>query len=240
MFELVFGLILTVFSATMLVIVWITSGGGAIPVILFILLFVAIGLFVMWRGLKKVIANRATDKNGLPAFGLVIDVRPSGTRINDRDVLNAEVVIVEDTGVTGRYIESIGTSYNNYRVGDYVLVKYYNDDINIIAKADASNVPQEVVERFANEGYFIGQMPYGQAPYMSYGQDPYMANGQTPYMPNGQFMQNYGGGYQQGFNNGVYQEYSNGYQQNFNNGYSGNNNTDDTIVVDGVEYVRKK
>ncbi len=254
MFEIMFGLIWTAISLLIFIVMLST---GSVFGILFMLIFVAIGLFVLWTGVKKLKANKDTDIHGVETYGIVVDIRPSGSSVNGRDILNADVVIVEETGVTGRYTESIGTSYNKYRIGEYVFVKYYNDDINIINKAEATIVPEHIKEKLASEGYIGGQVPYMQDGYMG-GQVPYMQNGymggQMPYMQNGYMggqmpyaQNNYMGGQapymQNGYMDGqmpMYDSSNDPRYQVYNNGIPQNTGAQDTVVIDGVEYVKKQ
>lgn len=231
MVELIFGIFWTIVSVLMLVLAW--SAGGL--VIAFMLVFVVVGLFLVFTGLKKVLANRATNIYGVETYGIVVDVRPSGTRINDRPVLNADVVIVEESGVTGRYTESIGTSYNKYRVGEYVLVKYHNDDINIINRADISIVPQYIKDKLQSEGYMAGTAPYISAGFIG----GYTPGSNGGYLNYNQGYQDFNHGYQN-YNQG-YQHINQGYQQTWVNGeYQQGAGNNDTIVIDGVEYVKKQ
>jgi hypothetical protein len=162
-------------------------------------LFVAIGVVLIVVGLKKILVNIATSTKGEETYGIVVDVYPSGTRVNGRPVLNADVEIVESNGMLWRYTEPIGMSYK-YRTGNFVRVKHYNNDINILDRIDGSAVPYNFKERLEAE-ISLGS-----------GQD----------------------------------QYSNICNQCHSNDVYGNQYdvsgtiTSDTVVINGVEYTRKK
>lgn len=202
MFELIFGLFWTAFSCFFAFMFYGGTGGdisvngqyvtqeafnGMLGPKIFIGVFILIGVVMIVIGLKKILTNAATSMKGVESYGTIVDIYPSGTRVNGRPVLNADVVIVEYTGVTGRYTESIGMDYNKYRIGEYVKVKHYNKDINIIEKASEYQLPYDIKEKLDFETGMSGP------------RDAWNENGY---------------------------------------GY-GRNDSPDTIVVDGVEYVRK-
>lgn len=199
MFELIFGIFWTAFSS---VFVLAMNGEGAEEVPFFahamIWLFVAIGVVLIVVGLRKILANIATSTKGEETYGIVVDVYPSGTRVNGRPVLNADVEIVESNGMIGRYTESIGMSHK-YRVGDFVEVKYYNNDINILGRAADSEVPYDHRERL------IAESGIGAS-------------------------HEYSGTFNQRYDNGSY-----GYKYN-----AGRTSGDDTVIINGVEYTRKR
>ena len=90
MFELKFGMI---WEAIVLIISVaflsdIVAGGeeaiALIPISLFLLLFHGIGIFLLFVGIKKVVANHKTEKYGEECFGKIIDIHRNGNSVNGR------------------------------------------------------------------------------------------------------------------------------------------------------------
>ncbi len=218
MFELVFGLIWTAFSLLFVVIAFSAGGISALPVLGIMGIFIAVGVFLIVRGGKQVVKDYKTKKNGDEVYGMVIEICPSGASVNDRPIMNADVVIAEVHGGVGVYTDTIGTDRNKYRIGDFLIVKHYDDDINIVSRVDEDMVPEDIRIRIMTSGYvqnYIEQVP------PMYGAD---------------FNQRYGGAYQnynQGYNQG-YQNYNQGYGAG---GYNQPGGQSGNVIIDGVEYV---
>lgn len=188
MFHLFFGIIWTAISVFIAFIMY--SGGGNITVNgrpvshaefeamlgpkLFIGLFILIGVIFICVGLKKIITNIITNTRGTETYGLVIGVRPSGTTVNGRPQLMADILIVVD-GRTERYSEIVGFDWNKYRTGDFALLKHYKKDVNLIRRVNANEVPGNIMgvlrnemaekERFTNVGYADNR--YMENPYQN-------------------------------------------------------------------------
>ena len=166
MFQLIFGIIWTAFSVFMAFSMYNSEGSIQVngrPVSqeefnqmlfpkIFIGIFILIGVIFMCIGLKKIITNILTHTVGEEAHGLVIRVYPSGTRVNGRPELKADVLVVVDN-LVNRYSEIIGFDWNKYRAGDFVLIKHYKKDINIKGRIDRRNVPYQTVQLLENDEY---------------------------------------------------------------------------------------
>lgn len=126
---------------------------------LFLGVFLVIGIVMIVIGIRKIWCNSTTARYGRETHGIVIDVYPSGSRINGRPILNASVAIIEEDGSIGEYVESIGMSYTKYRPGYFVKVKHYNGDINILETVEPGMVPYGLKEKLEmNSGF--GQQDY--------------------------------------------------------------------------------
>lgn len=164
MFHLFFGIVWTAISIFIAFIMYNTNGTIEVngrPVShaefeamlwpkLFIGLFVLIGIIFICVGLKKIITNIITNTRGTETYGLVIDVRPSGTTVNGRPQLMADILIVVD-GRTERYSEIVGFDWNKYRTGDFTLLKHYKKDVNLIRRVNANEVPGNIMGVLRNE-----------------------------------------------------------------------------------------
>ena len=157
MSHLIFGIVWTVISGFVAVIMY--SGDAAVRVNgefvsqevfnemlwpkLFIGLFLSIGIAMILVGLKKILTNLLTKIKGVETYGLVIDIARSGTYVNGRPELMAFILVPVNDEVN-RYSEIIGFDWNRYRVGDFVLVKHYKNDVNIIRRVNGNTVPYHI------------------------------------------------------------------------------------------------
>ena len=165
MFELFFGII---WNALMVFFTWgfyhsnmgtITVNGeivsqeefsGMLMPKLFIGLFWAIGLFIMFRGIKKIIRDSSTSIKGEICFGRICDIYNSGATVNGRPELKADVIVYVPSAQKTRMIsEIIGFDRNKYRYGDYVQLKYYNGDINFEGNIEESILPFYIQEELS-------------------------------------------------------------------------------------------
>lgn len=148
-----------------------------------IALFFLLGIVMLIKAIRRIIVNICTASRGTLTYGKVTRIRNTCTKESDCAIFMAEIVLEEESGLIGRYMENIGISLK-YEVGDFVKVKYYKDDINIISGVYEREVPERIRNRLNAEA----QKP-----------------GSTLYM-------------------------------DYNNSYD---NQGETIVIDGVEYIKK-
>lgn len=164
MSTLIFGIIWTVFTGVMGILIINSSGtmivngvevsrndtGAMMIPIIFIGVFILIGIILIVVGLKKVLKDIATSKNGIETYGVVIDISETGTRVNGRPELKAVVMVIMEYGHMERFEEIIGFDYSKYPYGEYLKVKQYKDDINIIDRIDGSLIPYSQLEMLEN------------------------------------------------------------------------------------------
>lgn len=165
MFELIFGLVWTAFSGLMALMFYcgdsgVTVNGTWVPQEqfnemlwpkLFIGLFVLIGVVITIKGLAKILSNVLTTTQGEEVYGIIVDIYPNGTYINGRPVFDAEIAIVEDNGMIGMYKETVGMSCNKYFIGDFLRLKHYKKDVNILEKVDSILLPSQTRDRLERE-----------------------------------------------------------------------------------------
>ena len=148
MFLFKFGLAWTAFS---LAIFFICLAGGAWEGILFIGIFIAIGFWMIANGYKQIKKDRDTDKYGKFTYGRILNISPTGSYVNNNPELKASVLFVKD-GLDYVYNEIIGFDQNKYRSGQYVKIKHYNDDVNILGVVSEQSIPYDTVAQI-NEFY---------------------------------------------------------------------------------------
>ena len=164
MFEILFGLIWTSITA-ILTFVFYSGTSGEIYVNdelvsqaefnemlwpkLFFGIFWAIGLFMIYWGLKRIIKDKKTNAFGEICYGKITDIFESGTYINEVPELKAQIVLyipsINDIKIVSEVIGLYGLVYN-YEIGKCVEVKYYNGDINFEKVLDIQDLPYEAQE----------------------------------------------------------------------------------------------
>lgn len=172
MFEILFGLIWTSITA-ILTFVFYSGTSGEIYVNdelvsqaefnemlwpkLFFGIFWAIGLFMIYWGLKRIIKDKKTNAFGEICYGKITDIFESGTYINEVPELKAQIVLyipsINDIKIVSEVIGLYGLVYN-YEIGKCVEVKYYNGDINFEKVLDIQDLPyeaQEILNEFKTE-----------------------------------------------------------------------------------------
>lgn len=152
MFEICMGSFWTGFMALVTFLI-IKSGNDinqsqSMPVLLFIGLFWFIGIFILIKGIRKVIINYNIDTKGEECYGRISRIYNSGNYVNDRPELKADVIVyipsLSDTDVIS---EVIGFDYSKYPKDSYVKVKYYNGDINFDEVIDENMIPTGIKEK---------------------------------------------------------------------------------------------
>lgn len=158
MFELIFGLAWLSFSLVFFAMWNFLPGGEGGEGLLILLnlmsiLFMIIGAAITWVGLKKVIANKKTDRHGELCYGLITKVKTNGTVINNEPQYDAYLkVYVESTGQFVEAHESIGGNLGQFPEGTYYAVKYYEGDINFEYPARSfEGLPENVRRAFDSQ-----------------------------------------------------------------------------------------
>ena len=144
-----FGLLWLIITTLFTIPILISQNNLDIFLILFILLFWAIGIFFVTKGIKKIITNRKTEKYGEDCFGRVKNIYPNGTMINHRPMYNIDVdVYIPSKQTMITITEEIGMDIGKYPLESIVKIKYYNNDINIKEVVDYNSIPLKIREYF--------------------------------------------------------------------------------------------
>ncbi len=235
MFKLLFGIIWTVLCVVILIAMQgaETKGDGEASIVVIVLVvFIIVGVFLILMALKKIIADMKTSIKGFETYAIVTGIGTTGTRINNNPVYKVETVVIEENGLTGIYSEEMGMNYNKYRVGEYLRVKHYDADINILGKVNVRDVPPQVREKLECEsGLAIGMAgTYGYMGDMGAGYGRPVSSG---------YEEAFGANYVEEVDNGYVGAMGNGYGNTMDSGYDYGQGVGETVIIDGVEYVRK-
>lgn len=210
---------------------------------LFLGIFWLVGIVFLVVGIRKLVIDTMTRVKGKLAIGMVVDILETGTYSNGRPEWKAKVMVAMEDGTLKEFSEVIGYDANKYSMGEYLEVKHYKKDINILGTTSPQRLPLRQQELFeeAKQRYGIGiGGGYGYPPNSGWNQG-YGYNGAMNYGNNGYGNDGYGNS---GYNNGGYGNsgYNNGAYNNGDNGYGANNGVkkvdENTVIINGVEYKR--
>ncbi len=151
MFNIFFG---TVWSLICLPSLYISiiNGETSIVGILILIVFNVFGLIIFSIGVREILINNATEKNGERCFGKISKIDITGERVNNRDLYKASVLVyIESESKMELVEEKIGFDKFKYEIGSYVYVKYYCGDINFEYSVHEKNVPEYIKEKLDKE-----------------------------------------------------------------------------------------
>ena len=111
--------------------------------------FWIIGIVILVKGIKKVVANHKTEKFGEECYALIKSVYRNGNKVNHRPQFNAEfLVYVPSKNTLEQVTEDIGFNNGRYQVDTFVKGKYYNGDINVKEVVDYNTLPLNIRPSF--------------------------------------------------------------------------------------------
>lgn len=147
MSDLVFGVVWLVLTLSVsLCFIVITP----FAIIVFLPLYY-IGFKKIKEGRMKLQKDEDTEKYGEICYGRIRDVYPTGMIVNGEKEYNVKIYFyIPSLKKEEKAEEVIGFNYYEYNKGEYVKLKYYKDDINIMSKVDKSEVPQKVLDLYEN------------------------------------------------------------------------------------------
>lgn len=161
MFNLLFGIVWTLFSTMFFVIFFASSFSNTsyngepginmdmslIFPLLMMIVFIIIGIVLIVKGAKKVIKDSKTKKYGIPCYGIIQNLQRTGAYVNEQPEYKAILdVINPNTNMVEKIEEIVGFNYNKFPIGSFVICKYYEGDINFEHKIEPSDVPSSYKE----------------------------------------------------------------------------------------------
>lgn len=145
MFELLFGIIWTLICMPFMFIMLSGSENINFLACLMIWAFFGIGIAFIIAGIRKILRNINTDKNGEECFGKVIEVEDTGAKVNGNKIYKAFVALyINSENRVAIISEEVGFNPLKYRIGEYVLVKYYQNDINFVKNIYENEIPESI------------------------------------------------------------------------------------------------
>ena len=178
MFDLIFGLFWLTFSLVFFAL-WNfvpadSQSGPAGFANVIIVLFIVIGAVITYKGFKKIIANRKTEKYGEVCYGLITSLRVNGTVINGVSQYDAYLkIFVESKGTFVDVHETIGSKTAQFPVGTYYAVKYFENDINFAYPVNSFEGLPENVRRAFDSQVIPEEMQYTDMTFQEYDPNKY-------------------------------------------------------------------
>lgn len=158
MFKFKFGLVWTLFVTLIFIMCLVVPGeqrGGvdmSPGLFIFFVIFEVIGLFLLVSGIKQIIKDKKTNKFGDITYGQIISIYGTGSSTNGKEELQAEILTyVSNQNIVKRINEIIGFPPINYNVGDFVQLKFYEGDINIVQVVSENMIPNTILTLLKEE-----------------------------------------------------------------------------------------
>ena len=137
--KLITGLLWILLSIAIFV---IFARDGDFLVLAIVLFVISVSVFI--KGAISIIKDKLTEKNGVYSIGKILQVYPVGISNTNGNLHNAEVAVCLPNREIKTFVEEIGFPPFAYQADDYVKVKYYNSDINIIGIVDDFDIPDSI------------------------------------------------------------------------------------------------
>ena len=116
-----------------------------IGLFIFFTIFELVGLYLLISGLITIIKDKKTKKHGIECYGIIRDIKKTGTSVNNRPEYKAIVDFVNpETYELETLEEIVGFDYTKYYINSYVLCKYYKGDINLEERIYENNIPESM------------------------------------------------------------------------------------------------
>lgn len=131
--------------------IW-SDGELTILIIGILALFATIGIWLTGTGLKKLLKDKNTAALGEESFGYIFKMVSSGAVVNNIPLLNAKILVLKRDGTFMEVVESLENDSYKYAPGEYVKVKYLNEDANILGKVEEEMVPFNL-KNYVSENY---------------------------------------------------------------------------------------
>lgn len=152
MFNLRFGLIMTLLVTPMFIFGMVIpgeqrNGADMTPsLFIFLMIFEVIGLVFLFSGIKQVVIDKKTDKYGNMTYGQIIHIYGTGSEYNGKEELQAEILVYLPTeNKTKKINEIIGFPPLEYNVGDFVQLKIYENDVNVVRVVLENEIPNTIL-----------------------------------------------------------------------------------------------
>ena len=133
--------------------------------------FIAVGIVIFCLGVKEIHDDKKSKLKGEISYGIIIQIGQES-----KDYYNGKMTVTSPncTAIVRLYIESLNQTKDineiikkpeDYKYGDCLKVKYYNDDIYILEKVDYNNIPIVFQNNLkdAYEKYILGNWNYSDS-----------------------------------------------------------------------------
>lgn len=155
-FSIRFGLMWTIFTTLFLAITIAANKDTPVTLIfpsLFLFAFEAIGIYILAKGIKQYLTDKKTEEYGSFVYGRILDICATGSYENGRAEMQADILAyIPSESTTKIFNEVIGFNEKNYMPGMYVVLKHYENDVNINLVVDRAKIPVNVLDYIEANG----------------------------------------------------------------------------------------
>ena len=144
------GLYIGIFLLIVCIIMFIFGGWDAVLAIVFV---VALAIWLIYLGLKKIKTDNMTSKFGEKCYARVLECVKTGSYVLGREEYKAIMAVYVPSIKKTIFLEEIVgfDNYSNYPIDSYFSVLYYNNDINIQNNVNKDEVPSNILNILSNE-----------------------------------------------------------------------------------------
>ena len=139
--ELIFSIIWLIISNLFL---FLTDASEETPILFFtlIILYDISGIWILEKGIKKVIKNNKTKKYGIKCYGLILDYNQT---YRGNHTYKVKIKYINPETNQEEKIKKITEFYpNKYPIGSYIVFKLHQEDIRIEKNICENNIPEDI------------------------------------------------------------------------------------------------
>lgn len=120
-------------------------------------IFFLVGVVLICKGYKKAIHNAKIDKYGTEAYGLISEILQINSNTNNCNEFKVTLFVYKIDNTVGIFSKNIYDN-NKYNTGDFLIVKYYKGDINILSQEKSSNIDDDIKQALFDSVEFVTQL----------------------------------------------------------------------------------
>lgn len=141
-FEATFGAAWLAFVFLVTIIIFFNSEELNISLLMIVAVFWIVGYHMLKTGLKKMAADRDTEKYGTECYGKIYKIINAGS-VNGNQHYTAKIVAyIPSEGISKMFQEDIGFDRYEFPENSYLRLRYYKDDVNIKGVVDSSYISE--------------------------------------------------------------------------------------------------
>lgn len=128
------------------------AGYGTLAFYGFFFIFLAIGIYFLISGIMQVIRDKKTGKIGILTYGHFFSIYKTGAIEDGEEELKAVFLsYLPDRNRVIRVEEIISFTPTDYKEGDFVQLKFYKGDVNILQVLPEGAIPKSILRLLKEE-----------------------------------------------------------------------------------------
>ena len=149
---IIVGLLLIICTIPVWIVIFSVNDFVLVQLILLSMLDI-VGIILFCTGMKKIIKDSKTKKNGVETYAQLMNVKRIGENEDGSPKLKGEFKVFNPNTLQTEDVTEMlkGTKISYVHIGKIVKVKYYEGDINIDKIVDISEVPGDASKFFRTD-----------------------------------------------------------------------------------------